>query len=59
MNTCQELLQKLHNLFVGRGGGYQKITLDYRGEFERGQKKITYFFNSPLSYAEKAGLTIN
>ena len=24
-------MQKLRNLFRGRGGGHQKITLDYRG----------------------------
>ena len=26
------LVKKLRNLFGGRGGGHQKITLDYRGE---------------------------
>ena len=25
-------MQKLRNLLGGRGGGHQKITLDYRGE---------------------------
>ena len=29
-------MQKLRNLLGGRGGGHQKITLDYRGEGGRG-----------------------
>ena len=32
------LVQKLHNLFGGRGGGHQKITLDYRGEGGRSRE---------------------
>ena len=39
-------MQKLRNLLVGRGGGHQKITLDYRGEGGglRGPKKDYVIF---------------
>ena len=28
----RKLVQRLGNILGGRGGGHQKITLDYRGE---------------------------
>ena len=34
----QILVQKLRNLLGGRGGGHQKITLDYRGEGGRSRE---------------------
>ena len=37
LDKRKKLVQKLRNLLGGRGGGHQKITLDYRGE--RGRSK--------------------
>ena len=45
-------MQKLRNLLGGRGGGHQKITLDYRGEGGgglRGPKKDYVIFEWSLS----------
>ena len=45
-------MQKLRNLFGGRGGGHQKITLDYRGEGGglRGPKKDYVIFERSLMF---------
>ena len=45
------LFKKLRNLFGGRGGGHQKITLDYRGEGggPRSPKKDYVIFEWPLN----------
>ena len=38
MHKYELNLHKLHNLFWGREGGHQKITLDYRGEGGRSRE---------------------
>ena len=46
----QILVQRLCNLLGGRGGGHQKITLDYRGEGGRpkgSQKGLRNFLMVP------------
>ena len=57
-DTSQILVKKLHNLFGGRGGGHQKIKLDYRGGSGGGLgslKKDYVISNGPY---DEAGLSL-
>ena len=45
------IVQKLRNLLGGRGGGHQKITLDYRGEVKGVQKGLRNFWMVPYVVA--------